>query len=200
MTRIHAGNISLINRVEILRKINIPLQNLLFCGILFLSIIRFAFDCRRQSTYSGAAFLYTDLDYEKDKEKGKMETKLYVGNMSYDTTEDDLRQLLSEAGTVVTVDVIKDRDTGRPKGFAFVTMGSQAEAEKAIAMFNGKTVNNRALTVNIARPAKNAPAAVAATATAAAAGVVVMAAAAVDAIVIATAAAAAEPGATKNSN
>lgn len=81
-----------------------------------------------------------------------METKLYVGNMSYDTTEADLRALFSEAGTVEAVDIIKDRDSGRPKGFAFVTMSNQAEAEKAISMFNEKTVDNRALTVNIARP------------------------------------------------
>jgi RNA recognition motif-containing protein len=84
--------------------------------------------------------------------KGKMETKLYIGNMSYDTTEEDLRRMFSEAGTVGSVDIIKDRDSGRPKGFAFVTMNSQAEAEKAISMFNEKTVNDRPLTVNIARP------------------------------------------------
>jgi RNA recognition motif-containing protein len=81
-----------------------------------------------------------------------METKLYVGNMSYDTTEDELRTLFSQAGTVQTVDIIKDRDTGRPKGFAFIMMNDQAEAEKAISMFNEKVVNDRALTVNIARP------------------------------------------------
>jgi RNA recognition motif-containing protein len=81
-----------------------------------------------------------------------METKLYIGNMSYDTTEEELRTLFSEAGTVGSVDIIKDRDTGRPKGFAFITMDSQAEAEKAISMFNEKTVNDRPLTVNIARP------------------------------------------------
>lgn len=86
-----------------------------------------------------------------------METKLYIGNMSYDTTEDDLRTLLSQAGEVETVDIIKDRDTGRPKGFAFVTMKTQAEAEKAISMFNEKTVNDRALTVNIARPREERP-------------------------------------------
>ncbi len=86
-----------------------------------------------------------------------MESKLYVGNLSYDTTEDDLRTLFSEAGTVSTVDVIKDRDTGRAKGFAFVTMGSQVEAEKAISMFNEKSFHDRALTVNIARPREERP-------------------------------------------
>ena len=81
-----------------------------------------------------------------------METKLYIGNMSFDTTEQDLRTMFSEAGTVGSVDIIKDRDTGKPKGFAFVMMGSQAEAEKAIGLFNEKSVNDRALTVSIARP------------------------------------------------
>ena len=83
---------------------------------------------------------------------GKLETKLYVGNMSYDTTEEQLRTMFGEAGTVGSVDIIKDRDTGRPKGFAFVMMSSQVEAEKAISLFNGKSVNDRALTVNLARP------------------------------------------------
>lgn len=86
-----------------------------------------------------------------------METKLYVGNLSYDTTEEKLRTLLAQAGTVASVEMIKDRDTGRPKGFAFVTMGSQAEAEKAISMFDGKTLDNRAIKVNIARPREERP-------------------------------------------
>lgn len=81
-----------------------------------------------------------------------METKLYIGNMSYDTTEEQLRTLFSQAGTVGSVDIIKDRDSGRPKGFAFITMNSQAEAEKAISMFNEKQLNDRTLTVNVARP------------------------------------------------
>jgi RNA recognition motif-containing protein len=87
----------------------------------------------------------------------EMENKLYIGNLSYNTTEEQLRTLLSEAGTVVSVDMIKDRETGRPKGFAFVTMGSQVEAEKAISMFNEKTVDNRVLKVNIARPREERP-------------------------------------------
>ena len=81
-----------------------------------------------------------------------MEVKLYVGNLSYETTEEKLRTLLSDAGTVVAVDMIKDRDTGRPKGFAFITMGSQVEAEKAISMFNEKVLDDRTIKVNIARP------------------------------------------------
>jgi RNA recognition motif-containing protein len=86
-----------------------------------------------------------------------MDAKLYVGNLSYDTTEDGLRQKFAQAGTVVSVDVIKDRDTGRPKGFAFITMGNQAEAENAIKMFNGNMLDNRELKVNIARPREERP-------------------------------------------
>jgi cold-inducible RNA-binding protein len=81
-----------------------------------------------------------------------MEVKLYVGNLSYSTTEDELRTLFAQAGTVASVAVIKDRDTGQSKGFAFVEMATQAEAQKAISMFNGQNVKDRALTVNLARP------------------------------------------------
>jgi RNA recognition motif-containing protein len=86
-----------------------------------------------------------------------MNTKLYIGNMSYEMTEEELRAMFSQAGTVEAIDIIKDRDTGRPKGFAFVTMNSQAEAEKAISMFNAKQVNDRELKVNIARPREERP-------------------------------------------
>jgi len=81
-----------------------------------------------------------------------MESKLYVGNLSYGTTDSALRDLFSQAGVVNAVDLIKDRDTGQSKGFAFVTMGSQSEAEKAISMFNGYSLDNRQLKVNLARP------------------------------------------------
>lgn len=81
-----------------------------------------------------------------------METKLYVGNLSYNTNEADLQALFEQAGTVKSAQIIKDRDSGRSKGFGFVEMGSQEEAEKAISMLNGKEVDGRALTVNIARP------------------------------------------------
>jgi RNA recognition motif-containing protein len=81
-----------------------------------------------------------------------METKIYVGNLSYDTTEDDLRTLFAQAGTVASVALIKDRDTGQSKGFAFVEMSNQSEAEKAIQTFNGHTLSNRPLKVNLARP------------------------------------------------
>ena len=86
-----------------------------------------------------------------------METKLYVGNLSYGTTEEDLRTLFTQAGTVESVDVIKDRDTGRSKGFAFVQMSSQAEAEQAIKLFNGYELDGRALKVNPARPKEERP-------------------------------------------
>jgi RNA recognition motif-containing protein len=86
-----------------------------------------------------------------------MDTKLYVGNLSYDTTEDGLRSKFAEAGTVVSVEMIKDRDTGRMKGFAFVTMNNQEEAENAIKMLNGKMLDNRAIKVNIARPREERP-------------------------------------------
>ncbi|MBI3359009.1 MAG: RNA-binding protein [Nitrospirae bacterium] len=81
-----------------------------------------------------------------------METKLYVGNLSYSTTEEDLQALFTQAGTVSSVMLIKDRDTGRSKGFAFVEMGTQAEAQKAITQFHGSKMGDRDLTVNVARP------------------------------------------------
>ncbi len=86
-----------------------------------------------------------------------MEAKLYVGNLSYDTTEDELRSLFTQAGTVNDVALIKDRNTGNSKGFAFVTMNSQEEANKAIEQFNGRSLGNRELTVNIARPREERP-------------------------------------------
>jgi RNA recognition motif-containing protein len=81
-----------------------------------------------------------------------METKLYVGNLSYSTTEEDLRSLFSQAGTVSSVALIKDRDSGQSKGFAFVEMSNQAEAGKAISMFNGQNLGERELRVSLARP------------------------------------------------
>jgi len=81
-----------------------------------------------------------------------METKIYVGNLSFATTEDELKALFAQAGTVTSVALIKDRDSGQSKGFAFVEMSSQAEAEKAIQMFNGKPMGSRELKVNMARP------------------------------------------------
>ena len=81
-----------------------------------------------------------------------MDKKLYVGNLSYSTTETDLQELFSQAGTVESAILIKDRSSGRSKGFGFVEMSSQAEAEEAIRMFNDYEFGDRALKVNIARP------------------------------------------------
>jgi RNA recognition motif-containing protein len=86
-----------------------------------------------------------------------METKLYVGNLSYDTTEDGVRTLFTKAGTVVSVDIIKDRDTGRMKGFAFVTMNSDEEAQNAIKILNEKMLDDRPIKVNIAKPREERP-------------------------------------------
>jgi cold-inducible RNA-binding protein len=81
-----------------------------------------------------------------------MDTKLYVGNLSYSVTEDELREMFAQAGNVTSVAVIKDRDTGQSKGFAFVEFATQAEAQKAISRFNGQKLGERTLTVNVARP------------------------------------------------
>ncbi len=81
-----------------------------------------------------------------------MGKKLYVGNLTYGVTDADLQQLFAQFGTVQSAQVIMDRDTGRSKGFGFVEMGSDAEAQAAIADMNGKDVEGRALTVNEARP------------------------------------------------
>ena len=81
-----------------------------------------------------------------------MEAKLFVGNLSYTTTEQSLRELFMQAGSVTSVALIKEPGTQRSKGFAFVEMGSQSEVQKAISMFNGYSLNDRQLTVNVARP------------------------------------------------
>jgi RNA recognition motif-containing protein len=81
-----------------------------------------------------------------------MDNKLYVGNLPFSTTEEDLRTLFAQAGAVVSVSLIKDRETGRSRGFAFVEFGSQAEAEKAVSLFNNTQLDNRTLKVNLARP------------------------------------------------
>jgi len=81
-----------------------------------------------------------------------MDVKLYVGNMAYNTTEDDLRGLFSQVGTVNSVALIKDRTTGMSKGFAFVEMDTRDNAHKAITMFNEYTLNERQIAVSFARP------------------------------------------------
>jgi RNA recognition motif-containing protein len=86
------------------------------------------------------------------REKYKMDVKLYVGNMDKSTTSEELKTLFSQAGTVTAVDVIKDRDSGLSKGFAFITMTAQADADKAISMFNAYSLKEHELKVNIAKP------------------------------------------------
>jgi RNA recognition motif-containing protein len=81
-----------------------------------------------------------------------MSVKLYVGNLSFQTSSDDLQQLSSQAGTVESASVVEDRETGRSRGFGFVEMASAEEGQAAIQQFNGKEVNGRNLNVNEARP------------------------------------------------
>ncbi len=81
-----------------------------------------------------------------------MGSKLYVGNLSFKTTESELKSLFSAAGTVTEAALVTDRDTGNSRGFAFVTMSSDAEAQAAISQFSGKDLGGRSLTVNEARP------------------------------------------------
>ena len=81
-----------------------------------------------------------------------MSTKLYVGNLSFQTSSDDLQQLFAQAGTVESATVVEDRETGRSRGFGFVEMSTKEEGAAAIAQFNGKEVNGRDLNVNEAKP------------------------------------------------
>lgn len=81
-----------------------------------------------------------------------MGTKLYVGNLSFKATDEDLKELFTQAGEIKSVKVITDAYSGQSRGFGFVEMGTDEEAQKAIAMFNGKDFLERALTVNEARP------------------------------------------------
>jgi cold-inducible RNA-binding protein len=84
-----------------------------------------------------------------------MSMKLYVGNLSFGTTETDLQNLFSQIGTVESASMVTDRDTGRSRGFAFVEMSSKSEGEAAIAKFNGTELDGRSLTVNEAKPREN---------------------------------------------
>lgn len=86
-----------------------------------------------------------------------MGTKLYVGNLSYNTSEESLRTLFQQAGTVTSVAVIMDKFTGKSRGFAFVEMSTQEEATKAVSTINGKEIDGRALKVNEARPREERP-------------------------------------------
>ena len=84
-----------------------------------------------------------------------MTNKLYVGNLSFHLTSDDLEQHFAQAGTVESAKIIEDRDTGRSRGFGFVEMSSEAEAQGAIEQFNGQELEGRSLVVNEARPREN---------------------------------------------
>lgn len=86
-----------------------------------------------------------------------MATRLYVGNLSFNTTEDALRGLFAQAGTVTSCNVIMDRFTNKSRGFAFVEMASQEEATKAVSQLNGKELDGRMLKVNEARPREERP-------------------------------------------
>jgi RNA recognition motif-containing protein len=81
-----------------------------------------------------------------------MSMKLYVGNLSFNTSSEDLQELFAQSGTVETANIVEDRDTGRSRGFGFVEMSSREEGEAAIQQLNGKEVGGRALTVNEAKP------------------------------------------------
>ncbi len=86
-----------------------------------------------------------------------MNTKLFVGNLSFNTTENDLHDAFAAHGTVVEANLMVDRMSGRPRGFGFVTMSTEEEAQKAISAMNGASLDGRALTVNIARPKEERP-------------------------------------------
>src|SRR5580765_5138315 len=86
-----------------------------------------------------------------------MNNKLFVGNLSFNTTENDLQDAFAAHGSVVETNLMMDRATGRPRGFAFVTMSTPEEAEKAIAAMNGASMDGRNLTVNAARPREDRP-------------------------------------------
>ena len=81
-----------------------------------------------------------------------MSAKLYVGNLSFDTTTEDLEKMFGEIGTVESTNIIEDRETGRSRGFGFVEMSSKEEGQNAISALNGKEIDGRALTVNEAKP------------------------------------------------
>ena len=89
--------------------------------------------------------------------QAKLEAKLYVGNLPYSTVDADLQTLFSQAGTVKSAQVIRDRASGRSKGFGFVEMSTAEEAQSAITMFHGKDFSGRPLTVNLARPREDRP-------------------------------------------
>jgi RNA recognition motif-containing protein len=95
-----------------------------------------------------AAFLFPAVP----EEAVKMEIRIYVGNLSKSTREEEIKTLFENAGEVTSVELVKDRESGQSKGFAFVNMPTQAEADKAISMYNTYSLANNELKVNIAKP------------------------------------------------
>jgi RNA recognition motif-containing protein len=87
----------------------------------------------------------------------RMNNKLFVGNLSFNVTENELQDTFAQYGTVLEANLMTDRMTGRPRGFGFVTMSTEEEAQKAVEGLNGSTLDNRALTVNVARPREERP-------------------------------------------
>jgi len=110
--------------------------------------------CTSDPYCRGRSFTRTAHTQEKSN---AMEAKLYVGNLPYTTVDADLQNLFSQAGTVKSAQVIRDRASGRSKGFGFVEMSSSEEAQSAITMFHGKDYSGRPLTVNLARPREDRP-------------------------------------------
>jgi cold-inducible RNA-binding protein len=86
-----------------------------------------------------------------------MSNKLFVGNLSFNTTENDLQDTFAAHGTVLEANLMTDRMSGRSRGFAFVTMSTEAEAQNAIQALNGTSVDGRAMTVNVAKPREERP-------------------------------------------
>src|SRR5512147_1834680 len=111
--------------------------------------------CTSNPYCRGSSFTFTAHTQEKSI---AMEAKLYVGNLPYTTVDADLQTLFSQAGAVKSAQVIRDRASGRSKGFGFVEMSSEEEAQSAITMFHGKDFGGRPLTVNLARPREERPA------------------------------------------
>ena len=123
-----------------------------FEAALFESIRTWSFDRYRfAEVHPFRSFFHS----QKGERYISMSTKLYVGNLAFQTTSQELQQLFGQAGTVHSASVVEDRDTGRSRGFAFVEMSNEEEANSAIAQFNGKEVGGRALKVNEAKPREN---------------------------------------------
>jgi RNA recognition motif-containing protein len=99
--------------------------------------------------------LLLEIPVFREKVNNLMSMKLYVGNLSFNTTTQDLEQIFGEVGTVESTNIIEDRDTGRSRGFGFVEMSSKEEGEAAIDTLNGKEIDGRELTVNEAKPREN---------------------------------------------